>query len=218
MKKYKLFIFDCDGTLTHSKNLILYAVREAARALKVNNFNDDELRERLDKSTGMSLQEIAERLFPGVDYQRFHNEFHHHYSVDKLSNCFFTGAVETLQQLKARGVMLAMASNIACSKLKALLDAINIANLFDAVRCVDDRYGYRKPQAEMALTILEELAVEPAAAVMVGDSASDMQLARNAGIDAIAVDYGGSDIEMLQAYNPVAYIRNIRDILEFINL
>lgn len=212
MKKYKLFVFDCDGTLIDSKWLIHEAIQHAANQLNLGRviINDEH------KNVGMTLKELVEELFPGVDYPLFNKEFHDYYSAEKLSNCFFPGAVESLQNLKVNGAKLAMATNIIRTKVDLLLQDVNLKKLFNAVRCADD--GFPKPNPQMIFSILDELKVNATDAVMIGDSTYDMQLADNACIDAIAVDYGGTDIQKLLQYKPIARLHDIREINRFYDL
>ena len=214
MKKYKLFIFDCDGTLIDSKLLVKEAVSAALRELNVAV--DNAILNQLHKFSGIGLAELARQLFPTVDYQLFRNAFHKHYSADKLSHCFFSGAIEALRNLKLQGLRLAMATNIIREKTNAFLQAAGLQDLFDTIRCFDD--GFPKPHPQMLLSILDELKISAAEAVMVGDSIYDMQLAVNAGVDAIAVDYGGSDIATLLSYNPAGYLQDIQEIDSFVVL
>ena len=72
-----------------------------------------------------------------------------------------------------------------------LLDALDLASCFEVVVC-SDTVGVFKPAAEPALHACASLGVDPAQALFVGDSITDVQCARAAGCDVVCVPYGYS--------------------------
>ncbi|MBC8022971.1 MAG: HAD-IA family hydrolase, partial [Burkholderiales bacterium] len=66
---------------------------------------------------------------------------------------------------------------------------------FEATRCADE--GFAKPHPDMLLMLMDITGVEPRHALMVGDTTHDLELAANAGVDAVAVSYGAHDEELL---------------------
>lgn len=62
-------------------------------------------------------------------------------------------------------------------------------------KCADETFS--KPHPQMLIEIIDELGVEPQQVLMIGDSEYDMQLAANANVDALAVNYGVHDEERL---------------------
>lgn len=209
MKKYKLFIFDCDGTLIDSKSMMAYAIKEVAHALNLREVHEN----KISKYTGMGLPETVRNLFPEVDFELFHQTFHNFYTAEKLSQNFFPETTTILQKLKSAGATLAMATNIIRKKTNLFLQVSNLADIFSTNRCGDD--AFLKPHPEVVLSILNELRINANDAVMIGDSVYDMQLAQNAGVDAIAVAYGNANVQKLMTYRPVAFIHHIREILNF---
>ena len=74
--------------------------------------------------------------------------------------------------------------------------ASGLAGVFEATRCADE--GFPKPHPDMVLRLLDETGVEPARALLVGDTTHDLELAANAGVDAVAVTYGAHGEELLR--------------------
>jgi phosphoglycolate phosphatase len=128
---------------------------------------------------------------------------------------FFDSALETLQCLKQQNYILAVATSKYRKELYRILDKFNISALFSTLRCGDD--GNPKPDPKMLHSLLDELTIEPHNAVMIGDSEYDMQLANNAGVDAIAVTYGVQSKERLIAYNPILCIDDIKELQMLLN-
>ena len=104
-----------------------------------------------------------------------------------------------LADLRARGHRLAVATGKARRGLERVLESTGLREHFEATRCADE--GFAKPHPDMLLMLLDLTGVEPRDAVMVGDTTHDLELAANAGIDAVSVSYGAHD-EALLATRP----------------
>lgn len=111
----------------------------------------------------------------------------------------YPGMVEVVQQLHARGVKLAIASNKFQSGTETL-----IAEFFPGIPFVavlGNRPGYPlKPDPEIVGEVLRQASASPSQTVMVGDSLTDMKTASNGGIRGIAVSWGYRVLEPSPAY------------------
>ncbi|MGI6376511.1 MAG: HAD family hydrolase [Anaerolineae bacterium] len=97
-----------------------------------------------------------------------------------------------LSALRAVGLKVALATADTRVPTQHALDALDIADLFDTVVCGDDGIAV-KPAPDMGLEVCRRLGVAPAEAVMIGDTTSDLQMARKAGFGwAVAVATGAS--------------------------
>ena len=97
--------------------------------------------------------------------------------------------VETLEALKARGHRLALCTNKPQTASDNLLQDLDLARFFDIVGA-GDRYPMRKPDPGHLLGVLDEMAVTPSAALMVGDNENDAATAHAAGVRFVLVPYG----------------------------
>jgi phosphoglycolate phosphatase len=106
----------------------------------------------------------------------------------------YPGVAETLAELVGRGYRLGVCTNKPQRPTEAILAGLRLDRFFEAV-IGGDRLPVRKPHPGHLLGVLDGLAAEPGAAVMIGDHANDIAVARNAGTAAILVRYGyGRDI------------------------
>jgi len=101
----------------------------------------------------------------------------------------YPGVPETLARLRAGGWRLAVCTNKLEAPSRALIEALGLAQLFDAV-AGGDSFAVRKPDPGHLLATLHRLEASPEAAVMVGDSRNDVLAARAAGLPVIAMAYG----------------------------
>jgi phosphoglycolate phosphatase len=213
-KKYELLVFDWDGTLMDSTLAIVKTFQSTAEELKLAIPKPQQIKDTI----GLNIQDQLDRLYE-KDLDRDHfvpvfRKYQAKYFAEEVG--FFPGTIETLSCLIENKYKLAIATSKYRKQLTDLLVKYGIQDLFLAERCGDD--GYPKPEAGMLLSLLEELAIKPEMTVMVGDSEYDMLLAQNAGVDAIAANYGAHDKERLIQYKPVACIDDIRDLRTFFNI
>lgn len=101
----------------------------------------------------------------------------------------YPGVVETLTGLREAGWRLAICTNKPEGPTRAILQALDLGVLFEAV-AGGDSYPVRKPDAGHILGLLREMDAEPAGAVMLGDGVNDVAAARAAGLPVIAVAHG----------------------------
>jgi len=111
----------------------------------------------------------------------------------------YQGVPETLGVLRARGLRLGVCTNKPDAATRRVLDDLGLAGQFDAI-AGGDTFAVRKPDPGHLKGLLDQLAVPPSAAIMVGDNEHDAAAARSAGLPMILVSYG-------YARSPVAEIR-----------
>ena len=112
-----------------------------------------------------------------------------------------------LAELATRGHQLAVATGKSRRGLDRALAQHGIAHHFGVTRCADE--GFPKPHPDMLLTLMEQAAVAPEQTLMIGDTTHDLQLARNAGVDALAVAYGAHPSAGLAGLAPLATLESI---------
>ena len=105
----------------------------------------------------------------------------------------FPGAKEQLHRLREKGVALGVVTNKRAATAQRLLEALGVMPFF-SVLVGGDSLAQRKPHPLPFLHALEVLGVPATASVMVGDSRSDVEGARNAGLASIVVSFGYSDV------------------------
>lgn len=105
----------------------------------------------------------------------------------------FPGVAEALEALRGAGARLCVCTNKRRDLSVALLDAVGLSGYFDAVVGADTAPA-PKPDPRHLLTAIEHAGGDPARALLVGDSETDVAAARNAGVPIIAVSFGYTEI------------------------
>ena len=105
-----------------------------------------------------------------------------------------------IEGFRAEGYQLAVATGKARRGLDRVLKAHDWLDFFDITRAADESAS--KPDPLMLNEILEHCGVAPERALMVGDASFDLLMARNAGMDSVAVGYGAQSLSSLLEYEP----------------
>lgn len=194
MSAYDLIVFDWDGTLMDSTRVISKSLQSACGDIGIAVPSDSDALYVI----GLGLVDTLRHVAPGLDEEgkrRLSERYRHHFLAREHEAPLYEGVLELLSDLHGRGRRLAVATGKARRGLERALDTTGLRPWFEATRCADE--GFAKPHPDMLLMLLDITGVEPARAVMVGDTTHDLELAANAGIDAVAVSYGAHDEKLL---------------------
>ena len=121
------------------------------------------------------------------------------------------GVEDALDRLSASGYRLAVCTNKVELHSRRLLEALGIADRFAAI-CGRDTFPWHKPDARHLTETIAAAGGDPARAVMVGDSKTDIDTAKAAGIPVIAVPFGYTDIPVAEL-EPDAVIQRYSQLL-----
>lgn len=125
-------------------------------------------------------------------------DFIDHYAEHVADRSYaFPGVDEALDDLEAQGCRLAICTNKLEALSLLLLDTLGMAKRFSAI-CGQDTFGVHKPDPEVFRRTVLQAGGDPGRAVMVGDSATDIRTARAAGVPVIAVDFGYTDVPVVE--------------------
>ncbi|MGY2051625.1 HAD family hydrolase [Methylobacterium sp. JK268] len=117
-----------------------------------------------------------------------------HYGEHLCETSFlFPGAAAALDRLAAAGYRLAVCTNKVESHSVALLRQLGVADRFAAI-CGRDTFPWFKPNPRHLTETIARAGGDPARAVMVGDSRTDIATAQAAGIPVVAVPFGYTDV------------------------
>lgn len=203
---FDLVVFDWDGTLMDSAGAIVAAIQAASRDLDLPAPDEQRARHVI----GLGLVDAVSYLFPQLPasgYEAVAARYRHHYFANDHAIPLFDGVSEMLQELAAAGLLLAVATGKGRCGLDRALASSGLALSFHATRCADETFS--KPHPAMLLEIMDELGIEAAHTLMVGDTTHDLDMARNARVASLAVTYGAHSSDSLRACKPLAFIESV---------
>jgi len=211
LRRFRLVVFDWDGTLIDSTAAIVHALRASAADLGLPVPS----RERASHVIGLGLFDAIGIAVPAIEREQLPDFVvryrHHYFAVDGRLEPF-EGVPQLLGELVDAGAWLAVATGKSRAGLDRALEQTGFARHFLTTRCADE--GAPKPDPWMLRDICEELGVDPVQTVMVGDTTHDLGMARAAGAGAIAVTYGAHPRRELEAEPSLAMVDSIVELRE----
>ncbi|MDN5843433.1 MAG: HAD-IA family hydrolase [Alcaligenaceae bacterium] len=203
MKRYDAVVFDWDGTLMDSTHHIVSALQRACTDLNLPVPSAQEAAWVI----GMSLEGALYRLVPDLgpeQMQAFVQRYRDHYLHGEAEPPLFEGMADFLAELHSGGVILGVATGKSRRGLDRAIRTLSLQNVFRATRCADEAAG--KPDPTMLHQLLQEFSMTPEQILMVGDTTHDIWMARNAGVDSLAVSYGAHPRSELDQAEPTALV------------
>lgn len=211
---YELLVFDWDGTLIDSTARIISSFQGGARELGLRVPPHEDVKSII----GLGLKEAIVQVMPELneaDVDRLALVYSRHYvEVDKTPVALFDAVEEGLHELIGSGFRLAVATGKSRRGLDRALQESGLEHLFETTRCADETRS--KPHPMMLNQILAQTGVSPRATVMIGDTDYDLNMARSAGVDALAVTYGAHPLERLQASEPTHQVDSFVEFMQWI--
>ena len=188
----KAIIFDMDGTLVDSSTTIVNAINhvrknlnliEMERELILNKVNDPHLNPAEFFYEVPSFTKQHESLFAG--YYTDHHE-------EELE--LYDGIEQLLKNLKAKGYLLAVATNAYRGSTLESLSHLKVLEYFDSIACYDDVHK-GKPSPDMLEKNLKDLNISAENSLFIGDSERDLLAGEAIEMDYLMVNWGFSDYE-----------------------
>lgn len=213
----RLALFDCDGTLIDGQASICEAMEAAFAAHGLAPPPRGEVR----RAVGLSLPVAVRGLLPDAPadlhaaiVDAYKQAFRAARSEGRLSQPLVPGIREVLAALSAGGWVMGVATGMSDRGLLHCLEVNAINSLFATLQTADRHPS--KPHPSMAEAALSETGIEPAHAVMIGDTVFDMEMAANAGMRALGVDWGYHPAEELMAAGAEMVASEPRHIMEYL--
>lgn len=193
----KLAVFDLDGTLVDTApdlidTLNLQFAREGIEPIafaEARNLIGGGVKRLIERALALrGATALADEI------PRLYGEFLDHYAAHIADRSRpFPGLERALDTLTAAGWRFAVCTNKLEWLSIKLLDALDLRSRF-CVICGQDTFGVQKPDPDILHRTVAAAGGRTAGTIMVGDSGTDVETARGAGIKVVAVDFGYSDI------------------------
>ncbi len=212
--RFRLIVFDFDGTLVDSLQFIVTAM---SRAFEDQGFPAPEP-EAVRRIVGLRLEAAVARLLPDPDDMATAERVAAAYRVafqdmrarNLVDEPLFPGVRETLALLNRPEVCLGIATGKGRHGLVSSLERHGLKGLFVTLQTADDGPG--KPHPEILHRAMSEVGAEPEETVMVGDTSYDMEMAVNAGVRALGVAWGYHGAEELRASGAAHVVESFPDL------
>ncbi len=210
-----LVVFDLDGTLVDTAPDLI----DTLNAILAEEGLPPVAYEKARPMIGGGARALLERGLQARDghfeaplVDRLFGRFLEHYATHIADRSRpFPGCESALRQLAERGFRLAVCTNKLEWLSRKLLDQLGLTDLFAAI-CGQDTFGIKKPDPAALVKTVEAAQGDVRRSVMIGDSETDILLARAAGIPVIAVDFGYTDTPV-STFRPDRVISHFGDLI-----
>lgn len=206
----KTYLFDLDGTLLDSIELILTSFHHTSRVHLGREMSDAYWLEGVGTPLRTQLARVAgsgEELDAMLDTYRTYNLDQH----DAMARPY-PGVVEVVQELHRAGAKLALVTSKLSVGANRGVRLLGLDAEFSVRVCADDVEN-GKPHPEPVLKALAALGVAPEQALFVGDSDHDIGSGNAAGVETVAVGWGPFPREVLEAAGPSHWVERPEQLL-----
>jgi pyrophosphatase PpaX len=181
MRNFDGIIFDVDGTLTSTNELIFESFRYISNKYLNRSFTNQEIMKLFGPPEDVILKEWA-----GDNYDAVRIDYYNYYTNNHHLAELFPGIEEILKFIKSKDVLLAIFTGKGREAATITLKKLGIFDYFDMIITGDDVLEY-KPSAEGINNFIKEFALDNNRVLMIGDAPSDFKAARSAGVKIASV-------------------------------
>ena len=211
-KKIKGIIFDLDGTLIEAYEAIYLGLKEVFEHFKMEIFPFSDLKLFLKPDLESTLTPFLSpgEVIRGIPIMRAKYE-----EVYLHKTHFLNGAREVLDDLRNKGIVLGVASNKFGRFSRGALRHLGVSDYFKSVIGAGD-VPRNKPFPDMIHTALGEMELSPSDVVFVGDTLTDIETGKQAGIDVYALPTGFHSKSELSQGKPRRLLKNLKELIQII--
>ncbi len=213
-RRYDLIVWDWDGTIMDSTPTIVQCIQQSCRDLGFKE-PDDSLASSV---IGLGIHDSLRRAVPWIEPAHFPNlteRFRYHYLAKDHELHLFPGIRELLEDLRADGFLLGVATGKSRVGLDRSLSHHQLGHLFHETRTADESFS--KPHPGMLLELSDVMQVPMRRMLMIGDTTHDLDMAANAGVDAVAVTYGAHPPSTLKESSSLVHVDNVAQLTTWLN-
>lgn len=210
MKKIDTLLFDLDGTLLDTNELIISSFLHTMETHFPGEYDREKVMRfyggTLEDSFGSVAKDEAMTMEMVKTYRTFNLDKHDEMAVA------FDGVYEVLEKLHNAGYKMAIVTSKKLDSAIRGLKLIDIEKFFDVVVSADCVQNH-KPHHEPVEMALEKLGKAPDVAMMVGDNYHDIESGHSAGTKTVCVSWTIHDIEKMKSYHPDFIIETMHELL-----
>ncbi len=181
MNQFKGIIFDIDGTLTSTNDLIFASFNFITKKYLGKTYKNEEILKWFGPT-----EDVILKKFCGDNYEKAREEYYKFYADNHYMADIYPGVKEILEELKSRGVLLSIYTGKGREAASITLKKLGIYGYFDLI-ITGDEVKEHKPSPEGIEIFLTKYNLNKEDVIMIGDSPSDIKAARSAGVKVASV-------------------------------
>lgn len=209
-------IFDLDGTLLNTLGDLRAATNHALEVRGLPPHSMEEIRQFIGNGIRLLIRRAMPEGTPEAEIDAALDDFKAYYAAHIHDRTVpYDGIPQLLTALRKRGIKVAVLSNKIDSASQQLIEYF-FPGKTDVV--FGEHVGVpRKPDPTSCRMVMQQLGVQPEQVLYVGDSGTDMQTAKNAGLYAVGVTWGFRSKEVLLKYGADVLVHRPEQILQILD-
>lgn len=211
MNKFDGIIFDIDGTIVQSNELIFATFNHVTEKFLGKSTSPEEIIALFGPTEGVIIEQLFSDNFNEVmlDYYKFYKENH-----SKMAKVF-DGITELITELKKRNILLSVYTGKGKGSTEITLEALGLTNMFDMVVTGDDIIGH-KPSPEGVDVFVNKYNLNRSRVLMVGDAPPDVKAAKATGIKIASVLWDSYAKEQVLQMGSDYYFETVEELSNFL--
>ena len=211
-KRIRGVLFDLDGTLIEAYEAIYLGLKEALQHFGREIFPFSELKNYMKAD----LEATLSHFFSSEEVPKAVPIMRKKYEEVYLGHTYFlNGAREVLESLHSQGILMGVASNKFGRFSRGALSHLGVLDYFKVILGAGD-VPRNKPYPDMILAALREMNLSPEEVVFVGDTLTDIETGKQAGVDVYALPTGFySKIELAEK-KPRRILKSLKELIRVV--
>lgn len=209
-KLFDGFIFDIDGTLTSTNQLIFDSFNHIAKKYLSRTFSNEEIIAMFGPPENDILKQLC-----GENYEEAKRDYFRYYSKNHWKAELYPGIKEILEYLKSKNNVLGIFTGKGREASMITLKELGVDHYFDLIVTGDDVTNH-KPSPEGILKFVNKFKFKPERVLLIGDSVSDVIAAKQAEIkiaSALWDSYGLEEVELLGSDYSFYSVKDLNDFI-----
>ena len=208
--RFKGIIFDVDGTLTFTNQLIFDSFNHITKKYLGRSYSDDEIIALFGPTEDVILKEMCKEEYGSArkDYYAYYKNNH---DIARL----YDGIKELIVDINNSGILLSIFTGKGRTSALITLDEFGLTNYFDMIVSGDDVENH-KPSPEGIIMFLSKHNLNPKEVLMIGDAPSDIIAANECGVEIASVvwdSYAEDEVRKLNSKNLFHSVDELRDFI-----
>ena len=208
--RFKGIIFDVDGTLTFTNQLIFDSFNHITKKYLGKNYSDDEIIALFGPTEDVILKEMCKE-----EYENARKDYYAYYKNNHDIARLYDGIKELIIDINQAGILLSIFTGKGRTSALITLDELGLTNYFDMIVSGDDVENH-KPSPEGIIMFLNKHNLNPKEVLMIGDAPSDIIAARECGVDIASVvwdSYAEDEVKKLNSKNIFHSVDELRNFI-----
>lgn len=208
--RFKGIIFDIDGTLTYTNQLIFDSFNFITKKYLGRSYSDDEIIALFGPTEDVILKEMCKE-----EYENARNDYYVYYKSNHDIAQLYDGIRELIIDIERTGILLSIFTGKGRTSALITLDELGLTKYFDMIVSGDDVENH-KPSPEGILMFLSKHNLDPKEVLMIGDAPSDIIAANECGVEIASVvwdSYAEDEVRKLNSKNLFHSVNELRNFI-----